>query len=344
MEEENRAEIEKPLCCMKFHLCDKDLEFTEERDHNISSFYQGFVESLTNKAPVVGYMYYHGFKSSNIYDKETGKGKVLSSNIDLQDQINYETYKYLQTGLRQLGINFHFVVLRDTFQALTLQLDSTDKQLYKGSPEILQYGESIQKISSESDIASIDCYALKNINGESFEEYIENNLQQIIKNAENVPHEDAVKLKAFLEKEYESGPGSNTQKKKNAMIRAKRYQATLDFMRKHEASYLVPTFKERFGENYIPLPFSTQESHVTLCKKVPLRNIQNFIGGCNSQHQLPLLQQMTDGTYKMYTIRSDMMNKILKEKNEEAIRTDIGGYSTFFYKGDEDFCKQFGGY
>ncbi len=69
--------------------------------------------------------------------------------------------------------------------------------------------------------------------------------------------------------------------------------------------------------------------------------MNNFLGGCNSQHQLPLLQQMKDGTYKMYTIRSDMMNKLFKQRPAELTSIDVGKYKTFFYEGDENISVFF---
>lgn len=342
----NRIDLSCPrdslMDYMMFHTYYEDAQggnhFKDTRDQQIGSIYRSFLDALQHNAPIVGPISYHGFKSAYIYNAQTKKGKVLSRDVDLQERVNYETYRYLQDGIRQVGIDFHFIVLRDTFLALAfnLSLDKSEK-IYKGAPAISKYGQDIQKIANETNIMTLDFCDLKNILGNSFDVFIENNLKTIIDNAKEVPNEKKVcDMKCFLKKEYEYESCSNTQKEKRAMERAKRNTSIMTFMRKYEDGFLLPTFMNRFGDNVIILPFSTQvENHLEACKKIPLRNSTHFLGGCNSQHQLPLLQQKQDGTYKFYTIRSDYMNKLFEKKSDEIILTDVDNYKTFLYKGDE---------
>lgn len=355
MEEEKSVELESPLNridlsspldsvmeVMMFHTYYKDAQgmnqFKNARDQRVGAIYRSFLSALTKNTPVVGPLYYHGFKSASIYNAISKKGKVLSRDVDLQERVNYETYRHLQEGLQYAGIDFRFVILRDTFlaQAFNLSGDQSEK-IYQGAPEISKYGEAIQKISEETNIITLDFSDLKNIIGSPFDIFIESNLQTIIDDAKSVPSEKTVlDMKSFLRKEYEYESCSNSQKEKRALERAKRNTAIMAFMRKHEQNYLLPTFMERFGYNFIILPFSTQvESHLKECKKIPIRN-SKFLGGCNSQHQLPLLQQKQDGTYKFYTIRSDYMNKFIDKKADEIMLANVGTYKTFLYKGDDN--------
>lgn len=303
--------------------------------NNLRAFYNCFKKALENNEPLVGYLYGSAFKSANLYDFESKKGKVLSRSVDLQERVEYETYSYLQEHLRALGINFHFVVIRDTFHAISLDLGSDSEKISKNAPEIRQYGKEIHQISQEAQVVTLDLQDLMDASGKSLGSLIDENLDKVVAKSKNTNASEVAGIKGFLSKEYAYEAGSSSQKNKQAVERAKRYVAMKTFTKEHEASFLIPTFAREFGANVNVIPFSIHvEDYLKTCAKVPLRTMRHFLGGCNAQHQLPLLQRKSDGTYKFYTIRSDYMNKL---NGTELI--SVGSYKTILFNGDEEVEK-----
>jgi len=334
------APIDSLMGQMSFYNFYRDthgvLQFKSPRDQKIGSIYSTFLSSLQRKSPVVGYLYGSAFKSAYVYDLQSHKGKVLSRDVDLQERIEYETYRYLMGHLRHFGIDFHFVIIRDDFHAHSLCLHPSEK-IYKDAPEITKYGSDIHRISQESEVTTLDLQDLRSVSQQSFETFIEHNLEGVLGKAKEVLSQRVSGLKSFLKREYEYEVFTNTQKEKRALVRAKRYSAMKDFVREHEKKFLPLSLKSRFGMNAEFIPFSIHaEDYIANCNKIPLRTILNFLGGCNAQHQLPLLQKRTDGTYKFYTIRSDFMKKVFQKRKEAVSLVKIENYQTFFYSGDDD--------
>lgn len=319
-----------------------DLRVKSPLDQKVEFFYRCFIKALESQEPLVGYLYGSAFKSANVYDLASKKGKVLSRSVDLQERMEYETYWYLQEHLRALGINFYFVIIRDMFHAISLDLGSPSEKISKNAPEIRQYGEEIHHISREVQVRTLDLQNLMNRSGKPLDCFIDENFESIVTISKAIDASKIAGIKGFLNKEYAYEMGSNSRKEKQAIERAKRYVAMKTFVKEHEASFLIPTLMREFGENVHLIPFSIHvEDYLENCAKVPLRTISYFLGGCNAQHQLPLLQKKSDGTYKFYTVRSDFMNKFLQiyETKTELIRVD--SYKTLLYSGDEEIDKLF---
>ena len=338
MKEEERESFRKPL-----ETLDASLAMGSPSEdpilNNLRAFYGCFIKALENNEPLVGYLYGSAFKSANLYDFESKKGKVFSRSVDLQERMEYETYSYLQEHLRALGINFHFVVIRDTFHAISLDLGSPSERISKNATEIRQYGKEIHQISEETQVRTLDLEDLRDDFGKPLDCLIDENLDKVIVMSKNMEASKVAGIKGFLSKEYAYETGSSSQKNKQAVERAKRYVAMKTFTKEHEASFLIPTFTREFGANVNVIPFSIHvEDYLKTCAKVPLRTIRHFLGGCNAQHQLPLLQKKSDGAYKFYTIRSDYMNKL---NGTELI--SVGPYKTMLYRGDEELEKMFEG-
>jgi hypothetical protein len=334
--------MDAPLAMASSSEDQGDLRFKSPLDQRVEFFYRYFVKALENQEPLVGYLYGSAFKSANLYDPASKKGKVLSRSIDLQECMEYETYGYLQEHLRALGINFHFVVIRDTFHALSLDLGSPSEKISKNTPEIRQYGEEIHHISREVQVRTLDLQNLMNGLGKPLDCFIDENLGSIVATAKTIDKSKVAGIKGFLNKEYAYEMGSKSKKEKQAIERAKRYVAMKTFTKEQEASFLIPTLMREFGENVHLIPFSIHvEDYLETCAKVPLRTIRHFLGGCNAQHQLPLLQKKSDGTYKFFTIRSDFMNKLLQKHENKTELISIDSYKTMLYSGDEDIDKMF---
>ncbi|MBX9785828.1 MAG: hypothetical protein K2Y08_00675 [Alphaproteobacteria bacterium] len=334
--------IHVPLAMASFSEDQGDFRVKSPLDQRIEFFYRCFLKALESQEPLVGYLYGSAFKSANLYDPASKKGKVLSRSVDLQERMEYETYGYLQEHLRTLGINFHFVVIRDTFHALSLDLGSPSEKISKDTPEIRQYGEEIHHISREVQVRTLDLQNLMNNLGKPLDCFIDENLESIVAIAKTIDASNVTGIKGFLNKEYAYEIGSNSKKEKQVVERAKRYVAMKAFVKENEASFLIPTLKREFGENVLLIPFSIHvEDYLENCAKVPLRTIRHFFGGCNAQHQLPLLQKKSDGTYKFFTIRSDFMNKFLQVFENKIELINVGSYKTLFYSGDEDVNKMF---
>ncbi|MDI9638440.1 hypothetical protein QPK87_03350 [Kamptonema cortianum] len=319
-----------------------DLRIKSPLDQRVEFFYRCFIKALESQEPLVGYLYGSAFKSANLYDPASKNGKVLSRSVDLQERMEYETYWYLQEHLRALGINFHFIVIRDTFHALSLDLGSPSEKISKNAPEIRQYGEEIHRISREVQVRTLDLQNLMNNLGEPLDCFIDENLESIVSISRTIDASKIAGIKGFLNKEYAYEMGSKSKKEKQAIERAKRYIAMKAFTKEQEASFLIPTLMREFGENVRLIPFSIHvEDYLETCAKVPLRTIRHFLGGCNAQHQLPLLQKKSDGSYKFYTIRSDFLNKLLQIYENKIELINVDSYRTLLYSGDEDIDKIF---
>ncbi len=290
---EPTASLDSLFDQMRFHhFYGERRELKELRDQKIGSTYRTLLKALQNKEPIVGYLYGLAFKSAYIYDPMMLKGKVLSRNIDLQELIEFETYKHIEKTLKALGFDFHFVIIRDTFHAISLNLSNSGEKIYDNANEILEYGKQIHKISNETGITTLDIHDLENCQGQSLSSFISENLNFIMEKAKDIPSQDISGFKGFLRREYEYESLSGTQKDKQAILRAKRYSAMKTFVKDHEGGFLYPTLRKHFGPTVCMLPFSIHvEDYIGNCIKIPLNTIQNFIGGCNAQHQLPLLQK-----------------------------------------------------
>ncbi len=325
---------------------DGALRFKSSLEKRIASLYQLFLRALQRKAPIVGYLYGAAFKSAYLYNFHTGKGKVLARSVDLQERIEYETYRYLREHLRALEIDFQFVVIRDTFHALSLNLGAKDR-IYASAPEIIQYGREVQRISRETHICTLNLEDLmygiiqpipKEI---TFDRFIEENSKIVLAKSHDIPKQRSMRLKGFFAKEYDDEDFSRSQKEKRAMERAQRYLGMKDFVREHEKKFLIPTFMRLFGADVHLIPFSMHvEEYLPTCEKVPLRTIMNFCGGCNTKHQLPFLQQKSNGSLIVCSIRNDMMTKLFQKYGKGIRLIDVGPYKTFSYQGDENLIDK----
>ena len=329
-------ELDSLLNYHSFHIYDRPKDtgplFKDERAQNVGNLYKALRYSLQTQAPFVAYLYGCAFKSSYPYDLKSGKGKVISSEkIDLQELVECQTYSYVQEALRALGINFHFVIIRDTFHALALRLTDSDR-LRENSPEIGLYGEQIHKMYSRFGIKILNFHDLKNQQGDSFESFLKRNPNDVMNTKLN--KDLVLPLKGFMSKEYAYEAGSNKTKEQNSLRRAERYVALKEFVRLHEANYLIPSLIFLFGPEVTMVPFSIHvEEYTKTCRKIPLRTISNFSGGCNAQHQLPLVYiRGTDLT--CYTVRSDKLNALQKESPQKLTFEEIEGYATFVYRND----------
>jgi hypothetical protein len=99
---------------------------------------------------------------------------------------------------------------------------------------------------------------------------------------------------------------------------------------------VINSFLNLFGFNAALIPFSIHvEDYLTNCDKLPIRPLSRFKGGCNPQHQLPFLYKTPTNQFIFYSIRGDLLKKILS-KTKAASIIDLDGYKTLYYEGDVD--------
>lgn len=308
-----------------------------ERDQKIGHLYRILVHALNDYNPIVGYLYGSAFKSAYLFDLQTQKGKVLSRGVDLQERLEYEAYRYIQESLKSIGITFHFVVIPDVFHTYALSLSCEDEKIGPETPEIEQYGHAISMIAKETNVCVMSLSDLKDIYGISFDMFIKTNQQSVLQGAHTLNPKEVQGLKGFFEKEYEYEKGTKKEKGARALERAKRYIALKKFVKQYEDRFILNTFLSFFGSNVALVPFSIHvEDYMQNCAKLPIRPLSKFKGGCNPQHQLPLLQRTSSGSYQFYSIRNDIMKKFIQQRILMRI-IEIDGYKTYFYEGDKNF-------
>ncbi len=307
-----------------------------ERDKKVGHLYRALLSGLRHGTPLVGYLYGSAFKSAYPFNGQTQKGKVLSREVDLQERLEYEAYAYIQESLKRMGITFHIAVIRDVFHTYALDLSSDDERIHPHTPEIEQYGHQITRLAKETNVTVMELSDLKNVYGYSFEAFIQEHLSTIFQEPSTLESRDLKGLSGFFEKEYDYEKGTRKEKSARALTRAKRYITLKQFVKRHEDRFVINSFLNLFGFNAALIPFSIHvEDYLTNCDKLPIRPLSRFKGGCNPQHQLPFLYKTPTNQFIFYSIRGDLLKKILS-KTKAASIIDLDGYKTLYYEGDVD--------
>ncbi|MBA4118817.1 MAG: hypothetical protein C0514_08000 [Candidatus Puniceispirillum sp.] len=312
-----------------------EIHIKSDRDKRVGQLYRTLLESLQRQTPVVGYLYGSAFKSAYLFDAHTKKGKVLSRGVDLQERLEYESYAHLQRNLRNVGISFHFVVIRDAFHAYALDLSGENEKIQPCTPEIASYGQAIAGVAKEAGIVVMELSDLKDLYGRSFESCVRDRTATVLRRAETENTTDVKGLSGFFEKEYEHEAFSRKEKSVRALKRAKRYLALKNCVKEQEEGFIFNTFSVHFGQNASLISFSIHvEDYLKSCIKLPLRPLPRFKGGCNAQHQIPLLQRTSSGNFFFYSVRADIMRKIMGLITVTS--RNVSGHKTLYYEGDLD--------
>lgn len=305
-----------------------------ERDKRVGQLYRTLLKCLHEQTPLIGYLYGSAFKSASVFNHKTGK--VLSRRSDLQERLEYEAYAHLQKGLCFLGIPFHVVILRDVFHAYALDLSSKEEKITPLAPEITSYGHEIANIAKQANVTVLELSDLKDLHGCSFEFFIQGQTTTLAQRATTLAFCDLKGLSGFFEKEYEHEKGTKREKSARASERARRYLTLKGLVKENEHRFMINSFLDRFGSDAAFVPFSIHvEDYLKSCEKLPLRPLSRFRGGCNPQHQLPLLQRKATGQFIFYSVRADVMKKILARLGTLPT-IQVGGYETFYYEGDQN--------
>lgn len=326
--------IQSTMMFHHYHQTNTDnFALKSERDKKIGHLYRALLSGLRHGTPLVGYLYGSAFKSAYPFNGQTQKGKVLSREVDLQERLEYEAYAYIQESLESIGLVFHIAVIRDVFHTYALDLSNNDEKIQAHTPEIQQYGQQIAHLAKETNVTVIELCDLKNIYGYSFEAFIQDHLSSLLQEATTLETCELKGLSGFLEKEYDYEKGTRKEKAARAALRAKRYVTLKQFVKRHEDRFVINSFLNIFGFNTALIPFSIHvEDYLSNCDKFPIRPLLRFKGGCNPQHQIPVLYRTSTSHFIFYSVRGDLLKKILSKTAKTSI-IYLNGYKTLYCEG-----------